>query len=770
MINASQEFKKLIKKGTKLVNYADITLKDGTVLNLGPSDFSVGGFSMTDKTSNGKFEIGTAIAKTITVTIANHTNKFSSYDFYNSIIYIYVAIEKEDGTILKERKGKYYVINPTTPNDTIKLSGVDSMHLFDKPYNANTQFPATLLSILSDCCMDCGVNIGFGEFYLWNLEVKEKPKDCTYRQVVSWVAQVVCSNARISNDDYLELVWYDTSASNTNNIQGGNFILYDEEYMYDGGDFLDDDNSQIIDGGDFTEYYPTIISKVNSLNISTDDVVITGIKIEYDKKETFFGTDGYVVNIKDNPLVKGNEHIIGEFLSFNLLYLSFRPLSCQIANNPLFEPYDSCYVYDRKGNGYFTLINNVSFSINGFTTLSCNADPPIRNESSYISESAKAIAQANRNTEEQISNYDKAVQNMNLLAANSMGLYREYQENTDGSIFYYMSNRPIIRQGNVISFEENSVVYKMTGDGFFVSTDGGLSYTAGFDSHGNAIVNVLSAIGITFDWAKGGTLSLGGDNNINGSMVVYDAENNIVGKFNKDGLWAENGYFKGTIESTNATITGGTINIESASQDFSSIRIKYGIKSTGITPSYIYVENGSYRASMSDVQIQIGDLFNNAYLTSEHLLISSSTNITTIGANSSTFGGDIRFLGDCAVSGKCTVKGNITLGETSTDILVKAPTTFKSEIILQPSYSEVFKVNTSGNITTSGTLEVGGQCTLNGDCSICNSTSDKLSFFGGTKNAKQTVSTITSTTSATSTTNASKINEIINALKKYNLL
>ena len=182
MINASQEFKNLVRKGAKLVNYADITLKDGTVLNLGPSDFSVGGFSMDDKTTNGKFEIGTAIAKNISVTIANHTNKFSIYDFYKSIIYMYVAIEKEDGTVLKERKGKYYVINPTTPSDTIRLSGVDSMYLFDKPYNANTVFPATLQTILSDCCIDCGVNIGFGEFDNWNYVVMHKPEDCTYRQ------------------------------------------------------------------------------------------------------------------------------------------------------------------------------------------------------------------------------------------------------------------------------------------------------------------------------------------------------------------------------------------------------------------------------------------------------------------------------------------------------------------------------------------------------------------------------------------------------------
>jgi hypothetical protein len=425
MINASKEFRNLINKGVKVVNYADITLRDGTVLNLEPSDFSVGGFSMTDKTTNGKFEIGTAIAKTINVTIANHTNKFSAYDFYKSIIYMYVAVKKEDGTVLKERKGKYYVINPTAPGDTIKLSGVDSMYLFDKQYNTQKAFPATLQSILADCCTDCGVNIGFGEFDNWNFVVTNPPEECTYREVVSWVAQIAGYNARINNNDYLELVWYDTSSIDKVNIDGGNYVVYENDNIIDGGDFTTYESDLVIDGGKFTDYAPPNITKIKPPTVSTDNVVITGVKVEYNKKEALLGTDDYLINVKDNPFVKDKENEVCRYLANKLIGLSFRPLSCQMVNNPLFEPFDSCYVYDRKGNVYFTLINSVTYTISGFTTLSCNADDPVRNESSYVSESAKAVVKAKRETENQLTLYDKAVQNMNLLAANSMGLYRE---------------------------------------------------------------------------------------------------------------------------------------------------------------------------------------------------------------------------------------------------------------------------------------------------------------------------------------------------------
>ncbi len=543
MINASNEFKSLLKKGAKLVNYADIILRDGTVLNLEPSDFSLGGFSMSDKTSNGKFEVGVAIGKTMRMVIANHTNKFSAYDFFKSIIDVYVAIKKEDGTVLKERKGRYFVINPTTPSDTIVLDGVDSMYLFDKPYNASTAFPARLQTILVDCCIDCGVNIGFGEFDNWDFEVLHKPTDCTYRQVVSWVAQIAGYNARISNNDYLELVWYE-NATERDGIDAGNFFIYQEDVI-DGGDFVDYSTDSIIDGGLFTDEEDTeYIRKIINLSVKTDDVIITGARVEFNDVIGAWGSDEYAVYVKSNPLAEEREQEIAEYLGNRMLRFFFRPLTCEIPNNPLLESFDTAYIFDRKGNAYFTLLNNIDYSISGSTKVSCVAEDPVINQSSYISESAKAVVQAKRNTEKQISTYDKAVQNMNLLASNAMGLYRESELQIDGSIIYYMSNRPIIKDENGICiFEENSVVYKMTGDGFFVSEDGGLSYTSGFDSEGNAIVNVLSAIGITFDWARGGTLSLGGYDNLNGVIKIYDKNGVNTGVIDNNGmaLYAENG-------------------------------------------------------------------------------------------------------------------------------------------------------------------------------------------------------------------------------------
>lgn len=751
MINASQEFKNLINSGVKVVNYADITLRDGTVLNLTPEDFALGGFSMTDEMTDGKFGVGYAVGKTIDVTIANHTNKFSEYDFYKSIIYMYVAVELEDGRILKERKGKYYVINPTSPGDTIKISGVDSMYLLDKPYEAGTVFPATLQDILSDCCVDCGINIGFGEFDRWNFVVDHKPEDATYRDVVSYVAQIAGCNVRINNNDALELIWYDTAYMDMNVLSGGNLLSYEESDTYDGGDFSDYSQAVLFDGGNFTDPVPENVTKVKSLSVSTDEIIITGVKLESDDVEILKGTDDYVIHVKDNPLVSGKEDEIALYLYNKLKGYKFRALTCDIANNPLFEPYDACYVYDRKGNFYFTLINSVKYKISGFTTISCKADDPVRNESSYTSEAAKALVKAKRNTEMQLSTYDKAVQNMNMLASNAMGLYRESEKQSDGSEIYYQSNRPIVKnESGECVFEVNSVVYKMTADGFFVSTDGGESFVSGFDSNGNAIVNVLSAIGITFDWAKGGTLALGGDNNVDGSMIVHDANREVIGRFNKDGLWASNGYFKGTIESKNAIITGGLIDIESSGFTNSKIILRGSSGSVYIRPSGInFSESWDYGTQIDLNKVRVGLMSGtHSELKYDGLRIRGGTSATVnvLSDEISLSSADLNMY-----------MGNIKT--TSTYVLFDRGT-FKVDISdFKIDSTGTYGIDTSKDVRFSGDVRIGGSSSYN-----------YVGFFGSNGSSKKTVTTIYSTSSASASDCASKINEVINALKAYNLL
>ena len=802
MINASSEFKKKINSGSFFANYADVILRDGTELDLTPADFMLNGCTVNDKTTDGKFGVGFTAGKTINMTLANFDERFSSYDFYNAIIYLYVGSMLDSGNVEKVKKGKYYVIKPTTPGDVINLSGSDSMHLFDKPYEAKTAYPATLLTILSDCCLDCGVSIGFSEFNNWNFVVNKRPENCTYRQVVSWVAQIAGYNARISVNDALELVWYETEEKERIVYHGGNMSSSNETEII-GGDFENYETDTIIFGGDFFTYTDddeNVIKNVKSLNVSTDDVLITGVKINSDNGEFLFGEEGYVLTVSKNQLANGKEEEIGNYLGNRLVGLTFRPLTIQSINNPLIEPYDTATVYDRKGNSYFALINHVVYKVGGYTEISCKAESPIRNKSAYVSGYAMAVAEARRNTEKELSYYDKIVQNMNMLAMNSMGFHTTYENMEDGSRIVYMHDKPTIK--------ESKIIYKQTIDGFFLSQDGGESYTAGFDSNGNAVFNVIAAIGIVCDWIKGGTLSLGGDNNINGDMVVYDQTGNIVGRFNKDGLWASNGYFEGTIKSKNAIITGGYINISSSAADYDVIDLNYGSNKTKIRPAFIRLESSSSESvQISSSTIAIYGSSDGCYLGSGTISIKNSGVSTIIGKDAS-FGGNVTALGNVLISGELSVSGDAQILGT-----IKSAVKFYSGVTIQGTGSlklsspasfecggkatfnngiyegTVFSVDTVGNVTANGyikasgnyesslytlsvrnNLTVSGATTLNGNVKIGDGSYDSVGFFGGSGSSKKSVSTISSTSSATAANCATKINEVINALKAYNLL
>lgn len=528
MINASKEFKEKLKKGANLVNYADVTLSDGTVLHLEPKDFMIGGCQIEDKTTDGKFGVGYAIGKTLSIKIANHNEQYSQYDFYNAIIILYVAMLMDDGTIEKIRKGKYYATVLQTPGDIIEISAVDDMYKLDRPYAAATGYPATLQTILSDCCLDCGIPMRFRQFDNYNFVVNQKPEGLTYRQVMSYACQVAGYNARIDNDGYMDLVWHNTKSVDGMILDGGDYE-YKEEPFIDGGNFTDYNTDLIISGGLFTDDSPENIYRIKTINVHTDDVVITGARVIFEDTNALFGEEGYVITVKNNPFTQGREQEIANYLGARMVGMVIRPFTAQVLNNPLYEPFDVCRVFDRKGNSYLSIINSVSYTIGGYTTISCEAEDPIRNGSQYFSAAAQAVVEARRNTEKQLSNYDMAVQNLTNLMMNSFGVFKTEEVLDDGSTVFYLHNKPTL--------EESDTIWKMTADGFAVSTDGGQSWSAGMDSQGNAVVNVLSAIGIQFDWARGGTLTLGGFDNRDGIIHIMDKNNRQVGTIDNNGLY-----------------------------------------------------------------------------------------------------------------------------------------------------------------------------------------------------------------------------------------
>lgn len=531
MKNVSLKFLEALEKGTKLYQEANIKFADGTELGLTRESFYISGNSYADAAGSSSFPLGSAFGKSVNFSLVNDKDQFSDYDFLMSEITVYCCMDFEDGTTEKILFGTFTVIEPEAYGSIIEVAACDKMYLGDVEYTSNLSFPATAREVLQDSTSTCGVYLLTTTFANDDYIIQEKPEGVTHRDIWGSCAMLAGGNARMDEYNRICIVGYDFSVLDQNGADGGYF---DDATPYASGDnvyggvFDPWDEGDDIDGGTFDEMYRYhVLYKAKNLTVSTDDVVITGIETTEDETEYIYGADGYVISI-ENPLISGNPQDAVDRIGSLLVGVRFRPFEMDHIAYPVAEFGDVCYLMDRNRNLYQSVITDVNFTFYGYTTIKCTADDPIRNSSKYHSNTTQAVRAARKETKKQIREYDKAVQMLTNLISQSFGVFKSEEVLDDGSVIYYMHNKP--------TRQESQTIWKMTADAFAVSTDGGLTWNAGMDSEGNAIVNVLSAIGINFEWAKGGTLTLGGENNKDGNMIVNDSSGKQILSIEKNGI------------------------------------------------------------------------------------------------------------------------------------------------------------------------------------------------------------------------------------------
>lgn len=556
MINVSNACRDRIRANSKVIGIGNIDFANSVHLELSGADFMANtiGYSQASS-STSSFDIGAAIIGKMSFSLNNYNGKFNSYDFTGSQITSWIGVPLESTTELI-KKGVFNIQQPDSYGTTIALTAYDNMSRFQKPYSeVNTSYPATLQVIVADICLHCDVQIATPHFdnYTYSIPTRPDDKSMSCLDMIAYVAQIAGCFAVCDTNGRLVFKWYDMGALNSVSLDGG---ALDSANPYatgdtaDGGNFTDYSSGDDYDGGGFDDDYFTLYA-YTGLKVVTDDVAITGIKTiaNDDDSEHLYGATGYVLELSGNPLItSANAASIVEYLGMKIIGMRFRPFSAQAQSDPTIEPGDCCFIYDRDNNLYRSIITSINYSVGSRTSLACNAETPARNQAANYSQLAKTAAQIKQTTKRELSNYDKQVKAMNQLAANAMGFYTTYEDMPDGSVITYMHDKPTVA--------ESLIVWKETVDGFFLSQDGGETYIYGRDSSGNEIVNILSAVGIICDWIQGGTLTLGGDNDINGRLEIYDENNNLIGKWGNDGV----SVYKGEINGNKITV-GGIDNI-----------------------------------------------------------------------------------------------------------------------------------------------------------------------------------------------------------------
>lgn len=516
MVNTSLEYRKALYEDKRsFIPKVNTLLSNGTVLELSGSQIMQGGVKIDDGVSSpGSFDIGSAVIGKLTLNINNMQDEYSDYNFTDAIVTVFVGLKLES-RIEWLKKGVFNADDPTSTQSIITLECLDNMTKFDKQYDGKLSFPANLQTIVNYCCSKCGVILNTTRFDNYTYRVEKSPfgenPQVTYREILAYCAQIAGCYARCNADGRLELKWFNTAIFPAlNELDGGNLVDYNGTNA-DGGNFINYNSGDSADGGEFSDKQPYHhVYSMSSLKIAVDDVVITGVSVtatdgknaagETLPGETILnGSEGYVLKIDSNPLIEyGKALSVANYLGAKIRGMKFRPLDTSCLSDPSIEAGDCAIVTDRKNNSYYCYITNLSYTMGGYESFSCDAETPARNSSQKYDQITKAAIKAREEAKKEISAYDIAVQQLNSLALNSLGYYETITREEDGSMIKYMHDKP--------NMKDSEVVYKRSIDGFFISLDGGENFESGFDKYGNAVLNVIQAIGINADWIEAGRI------------------------------------------------------------------------------------------------------------------------------------------------------------------------------------------------------------------------------------------------------------------------
>ena len=171
-----------------------------------------------------------------------------------------------------------------------------------------------------------------------------------------------------------------------------------------------------------------------------------------------------------------------------------------------------------KGNLFFSVLSNITYTYLGSTSISCDTDSPETVKSQKATSGSKVYQNLKKQQQVIKKEFEKQMDALEKQVSNAPGTYISSEVQPDGSSIYYLHDKPTLA--------ESKSVFKITADTITASTDGGKTWNGGFTVDGVMIAKIMTTIGINFDWGVGGTLII---QDRNGKQTVYmDAETGEV--------------------------------------------------------------------------------------------------------------------------------------------------------------------------------------------------------------------------------------------------
>ena len=555
MINVSDTFKQKLADGEPVWEVVDITFPDGRTKTV-QNEIMSSNNSFSDCAESSSFPIGCVVCKSMTLELDNTSDQWKNYNFYMAKVHAYLKmqtsvaslaatdklldenydpiLDQSGGAILATKaatedrvetidKGIYTITTPEQYGEILSFTALDDMYKTNATYISYLVLPQSIETLVRDACETLGipseVSMAHG-----NLIVSEIPENMTFRQLFGWAAMLETANARLDSRGYLRFIRWDFS----NTQEDYNAVVdADGNVTFKGGASIDSE-SFISPTGNWTidsDGFLTLIESAadtseklkdffESPTVSSDDIVITGIKLKNKENEAMYGSTGYVLKLENDLVADSDLDTVAAQIGDSIIGAKFRNMSGELVYNPLIEFGDMAYTYDRKWNRYITPLTDVSCFVNGKTTVKTQADDPIRGMSKFQSESTKAIVEARRLVKKEKTAREKAVKKLEETLKNSSGLYETSVAQEDGSTITYLHDKPTLA--------ESKNVIKFTAEAIGVSNDGGKTYPYGFFLTGDLIAKILYAHGINADYID------------TGALIVRDSDGNIIFQVDMD--------------------------------------------------------------------------------------------------------------------------------------------------------------------------------------------------------------------------------------------
>ena len=479
----------------------------GTAFNITDKDI-IGAVTVDWSSVTGsKLDLGSACMSELSFTLENTDGTFDDKVFEGAQLYVTTSFPagstKETVPI-----GYYTVDSPPRKLRSIKITAYDRMAKFNRAYDSELAYPATLYQIVADACTKCGVSQKLPTNTLHRgVSIPKRPEadNLTYRQVLVWAAELMGVSLYIDYDGKLTGGWYATNAKHA-----------------------------VIKASDrFTS---------GNTNFAENNIVFSGVRIvgnDENKTEYLAGTKDYAFNIEGNLLVQSDMNLstLATELKTARCSLTYTPMSCTTHSFPHLRPLDVMNFETAQGTKKVVLTNVKWQSQNRCTKLEGKGETAT--QSGYATMGAftpkqQAILEQTRAQQAaQINDFEQATLALNETIANSMGLYVTRKADSNSAVITYYHDKPTLEGSNTI-YCRNAGGYAWTNNGW---NNGSPNWEYGVSKDGDAVIRSIAA------------------NKISASYITTDILSSPTGKFsfNLD---------TGHIEASDINITGGDINLD----------------------------------------------------------------------------------------------------------------------------------------------------------------------------------------------------------------